>query len=156
MPVTIAGPVEKRELPLGFVITASGRISGAAEPGQATRHYPFRTMDLVRLDDELTYGTRACKARLAVYIGDLGDDSAARAREILARVPTPNQAVLVAVDPNRHAIEVVYGAGVRGRGAQTAAPRAVATAASEFKSSDDLMRGLIRAVRVLAAGISPQ
>jgi len=107
-------------------------------------------MDLVHLDDELTYGTRACEARLAVYIGDLGDDSAARARQILARVPTPNQAVLLAVDPNRHVIEVVYGAGVRGRGIQTAAPRAVAAAVSEFKSSEDLMRGLIQPVRVLA------
>lgn len=107
-------------------------------------------MDLVRLDDELTYGSRACKARLAVYIGDLADDSAARARQILARVPTPNHAVLLAVDPNRHVIEVVYGAGVRGCGIQTAAPRAVAAAVSEFKSGDDLMRGLIRAVRVLA------
>lgn len=80
-------------------------------------------MDLVHLDDELTYRTRACKARLAVYIGDLGDDSAARARQILARVPTPNQAVLLAVDPNRHVIEVVYGAGVRGRGIQTRTAR---------------------------------
>jgi len=152
----LAEAAERRELPLGFVVTASGRISGAAEPARATTRYPFRTTDLVRLDDELTYGTRACKARLAVYIGDLGDDSAARAREVLAKVPAPDKAVLLAVDPNRHAIEVVYGAGVRGRGAQTAAPEAVAVAASEFRSRGDLIRGLIRAVRVLAAGISPQ
>jgi hypothetical protein len=144
------GPVEKTELPPGFVVSASGRVSGAAEPAQATRRYPFPTMALVRLDDELTYGTRACRARIAVYIGDLGDRSAARARQILARVPTPNQAVLLAVDPNRHVIEVVYGAGVRGRGIENAAPRAVAAAAAEFTSSHDLMRGLIRAVRVLA------
>jgi Domain of unknown function (DUF5130) len=68
----------------------------------------------------------------------------------VASVPTPNQAVLLAVDSNRHVIEVVYGAGIRGSGIQTAAPRAVAAAVSEFKSSEDLMRGLIRAVRVLA------
>jgi hypothetical protein len=154
-PATLAGAVARRELPPGFVVTASGRISGATEPGRATLRYPFHTMDLVRLDDELTYGTRACKARLAVYIGDLGEDSAARARELLQKVPAPDKAVLLAVDPNGHAIEVVYGAGVRCRGAQTAAPQAVAAAASEFKSSGDLMRGIIRAVRVLAAGISP-
>ncbi|EUA13755.1 hypothetical protein I553_6874 [Mycobacterium xenopi 4042] len=152
---TVAQAVERRELPPGFVVTASGRISEAAEPAHATPRYPFRAADLVRLDDELTYGTRACQARLAVYIGDLGEDSATRARELLAKVPVPDKAVLLAVDPNRHAIEVVYGAGVRSRGAQRAAPEAVAAAASEFKSSGDLMRGLIRAVRVLAEGISP-
>lgn len=86
IPVTNAGAVENRDLPPGFVITASGRISGAAEPEQATPRYPFATMDLVRLDDELTYGTRACKARLAVYIGDLGDHSAAQARRRGRRV----------------------------------------------------------------------
>jgi hypothetical protein len=68
----------------------------------------------------------------------------------VASVPTPNQAVLLAVDFNRHVIEVVYGAGIRGCGIRTAAPRAVAAAVSEFKSSEDLMRGLIRAVGVLA------
>ncbi|ORV18056.1 DUF5130 family protein [Mycobacterium celatum] len=152
---TITEAMEKRELPPGFVVTASGRISGAAEPAQATRRYPLKTMDLVALDDALTYGTRDCTARLAVYVGDLGEHSAARARQILAKVPTPNEAVLVAVDPNRHAIEVVYGEGLRGRGAQTAAPRAVAAAAAAYRSGKDLTRGLVDAVRVLATEIYP-
>ena len=147
-------PLKEPALPLGFVITSSGRISGVTQPGDVSLHYPFPTTDLVTLDDALTYGTRASKARMAVYIGDLGNDTAARAREILADVPTPNDAVLLAVSPNQRAIEVVYGEGVKGRGAESAAPLGVAAAAASFKDGN-LIDGLISAVRVLSAGISP-
>ena len=142
--------VDERDLPLGFVITSSGRISGVTQPGELSLDYPFSKMELVTLDDALTYGTRASKARMAVYIGDLGEDPALRAREILAQVPTPNDAVLLAVSPNQQAIEVVYGEGVQGRGAESAAPLGVAAAASAFKEGN-LIDGLISAVRVLSA-----
>jgi hypothetical protein len=142
------------ELPKGSVITTSGRISGVTEPGDVAVHYPFPIDDLVTLDDALTYGSRAAGARFAVYIGDLGSDTAARAREILAKVPTPNNAVLVAVSPDQHAIEVVYGSQVRGRGAESAAPLGVAAAASAFQEGK-LIDGLVSAVRVTSAGISP-
>jgi hypothetical protein len=146
--------LEEPDLPYGFVITSSGRISGVTEPGELSVHYPFSTDDLVTLDDALTYGSRGSKARMAVYIGELGANSATRAREILAQVPTPNDAVLLAVSPNEHLIEVVYGEGVKGRGAESAAPLGVAAAASSFKDGN-LMDGLISAIRVLSAGISP-
>jgi hypothetical protein len=142
------------ELPKGSVITTSGRISGVTEPGDVAVHYPFPIDDLVTLDDALTYGSRAAGARFAVYIGDLGSDTAARAREILAKVPTPNNAVLVAVSPDQHAIELVYGSQVRGRGAESAAPLGVAAAASAFQQGK-LIDGLVSAVRVTSAGISP-
>jgi len=146
--------VKESDLPRGWVITSNGRISGVTEPGELSVHYPFKAMDLVTLDDALTFGSRAAKARMAVYIGDLGSDSAARARELLAQVPTPNDAVLLAVSPNQRLIEVVYGAGVRGRGAEAAAPLGVAAAASSFKEGN-LIDGLISAIRVISAGISP-
>ena len=142
------------ELPHGSTITTSGRISGVTEPGEVSVHYPFPINDLVTLDDALTYGSRAAGARFAVYIGDLGSDTGARAREILAKVPTPNDAVLIAVSPDQHAIEVVWGSGVRGRGAESAAPLGVAAAASAFQDGK-LIDGLVSAVRVTSAGISP-
>ena len=146
--------IEPAELPKGWVVTTSGRISGVTEPGEASVHYPFPIKDLVILDDALTYGSRASKARFAIYIGDLGSDTAARAREILAKVPTPDNAVLIAVSPDQCAIEVVYGSQVRGRGAESAAPLGVAAAASAFEQ-DELIDGLISAIRVLSSGISP-
>lgn len=105
------------------------------------------------MDDALVYSSRASRARFAVYLGDLGDDTATRAREILAKVPTPNDAVLIAVSPNQSAIEVVYGSALRGRGAESAAPLGVAAASSAFEQGH-LIDGLISAIRVISAGIS--
>jgi hypothetical protein len=146
--------IEQANLPTGFVVTSSGRISGVTEPGTVSVDYPFPVKDLVILDDALNYGSRTSKARFAVYIGDLGTDTAARAREILADVPTPDNAVLLAVSPNQRAIEVVYGSEVKGRGIESAAPLGVSAAASAFQEGN-LIDGLISAVRVLSAGVSP-
>jgi hypothetical protein len=147
--------VERAELPHGWAVTTSGRLSGVTEPGALSVDYPFATKDLVVLDDALKYGSRAAKARFAVYIGDLGADTAATAREILTKVPTPDNAVLLAVSPDQHAIEVVYGSAVKGRGIEEAAPLGVSAAAASFKDGN-LIDGLISAVRVLSAGVSPR
>ncbi|OBK77726.1 DUF5130 domain-containing protein [Mycobacterium sp. 1164985.4] len=146
--------VERTDLPVGWVVTSSGRISGVTQPGALSVDYPFPVKDLVFLDDALKYGSRAAKARFAVYIGDLGSDTAATAREIIAQVPTPNNAVLLAVSPDQRAIEVVYGADVKGRGIEEAAPLGVSAAAASFKDGN-LMDGLISAVRVMSAGVTP-
>jgi hypothetical protein len=153
----VSGEVAKIEadnLPTGWVVTSSGRISGVTEPGELSVTYPFPIKDLVVLDDALKYGSRAAKARFAVYIGDLGVDTAATARTILANVPTPHNAVLLAVSPNQRAIEVVYGSDVKGRGIEEAAPLGVSAAAASFKDGN-LVDGLISAVRVMSAGVSP-
>jgi len=146
--------VEAAQLPKGSAITTSGRISAVTEPGELSVHYPFPIKDLVALDDVLKYSSRASQARFAIYLGDLGSDTAARAREILAKVPTPDNAVLLAVSPNQSAIEVVYGSAVRGRGAEKAAPEGVAAASSAFEQGE-LVEGLVSAIEVLSSGISP-
>jgi hypothetical protein len=146
--------VAVRQLPKGFVYTTSGRISGVTEPGEVSSDYPFSIMDLVAVDDALKYGSRSSNARFAIYLGDLGSDTAARAREILAKVPTPDNAVLLAVSPDQCVIEVVYGTALRGRGAESAAPLGVAAASSAFEQGD-LVDGLVSAIRVLSSGIAP-
>jgi hypothetical protein len=142
------------DLPRGFVVTTSGRISGVTEPGDVSVTYPFPVKDLVRLDDALKFGSRKAKARFAVYVGDLGSDTAATARDVLASVPTPNNAVLLAVSPNQKAIEVVYGSDVQGRGIEESAPLGVKAAAASFNYGN-LMAGLISAIKVMSAGVSP-
>ena len=153
--VTRAGALELAELPYGSAITSSGRISAVTEPGVLSVQYPFPIKDLVILDNALKYGSRAAKARFAVYIGDLGADTAATAREILAKVPTPDNAVLLAVSPDQRAIEVVYGSEVKGRGIEEAAPLGVSAAAASFREGN-LIDGLISGIRVLSAGVSPR
>ena len=150
---TSIATVDPDSLPVGWAVTSSGRISGVCEPGETPETYPFSIKERVALDEALKYGSRASKARFAVYIGDLGADTAAKARQLLGKVPTPNDAVLLAVSPNQKAIEVVYGAGVRGRGAESAAPLGVAAAASALQEGN-LIDGLVSAIRVLSAGIS--
>ena len=151
---TVAERSGNLELPYGSAVTSSGRISGVTEPGELSVQYPFSVKELVVLDDALKFGSRGAKARFAVYLGDLGSDTAARAREILASVPTPDNAVLLAVSPNQKAIEVVYGAEVQGRGIEEAAPLGVSAAAASF-AEGNLIDGLISAVRVLSAAVSP-
>jgi hypothetical protein len=145
--------IDPANLPVGWAVTNSGRLSGVTEPGALSETYPFSIKDRVELDDALKYGSRASKARFAVYVGDLGADTAAKARELLAKVPTANDAVLIAVSPDQKAIEVVYGSGLQRRGVESAAPLGVAAAASAFQEGN-LIDGLVSAVRVLSAGIS--
>jgi hypothetical protein len=150
----VATTSKEVDLPYGYALTYSGRISGVTEPGELSVHYPFPTKDLVILDDALKYGSRAAKARFAVYLGPLGEDTAATAREILGKVATPDNAFLIAVSPDQHAIEVVYGADLKGRGAETAAPLGVSAAIGSLKQGN-LIDALVSAVRVASAAISP-
>jgi hypothetical protein len=143
------------ELPYGYALTSSGRISGVTEPGALSVHYPFSTKDLVTLDDALKYGSRYAKARFAVFIGDLGADTAATAREILASVPTPDNAVLFAISPNQKAIEVVYGSAVKGRGIETPAPLGISAALGSLRDGN-LIDALVSAIRVMSAAVSPR
>jgi hypothetical protein len=145
---------EPADLPRGWVVTTSGRISGVTEPGELSITYPFPVKDLVRIDDALKFGSRRAKARFAVYIGDLGADTAATARAVLAEVPTPNNAVLLAVSPNQKAIEVVYGSELQGRGIEESAPLGVKAAAASFNYGN-LIAGLVSAIKVMSAGVSP-
>lgn len=140
-------------LPVGWAVTSSGRLSVAADPSELPGQYPFPHLDLMALDNALTNASRQSRARFAVYVGDLGADTAARAREVLADVPTPNNAVLLAVSPDQRAIEVTYGADLRGRGVESVAPLGVSAAASAFREGN-LIDGLISAVRVMSAGIA--
>jgi hypothetical protein len=152
-PTTEVLKQESEKLPYGWAMTYSGRLSGVTEPGELSETYPFSIKERVELDEALKWGSRAAKARFAVYIGDLGAPSAAAARALLAKVPTPDEAVLIAVSPNQKVIEIVYGSGLQGRGAESAAPLGVAAATSAFKEGN-LIDGLVSAVRVMSAGIA--
>lgn len=152
-PTTEVLKQESEKLPYGWAMTYSGRLSGVTEPGELSETYPFSIKERVELDEALKWGSRAAKARFAVYIGDLGAPSAAAARALLAKVPTPDEAVLIAVSPNQKVIEIVYGSGLQGRGAESVAPLGVAAATSAFKEGN-LIDGLVSAVRVMSAGIA--
>lgn len=139
-------------LPLGTVVTNSGRISAALFPGDGFGTPPFSRDDLVLLDDTLSEASEVANVRFSVYIGDLGSDVVAGARDILAQAPEPAHGALVAVSPNTKDVVVVSGAQVAGRVNDRVAELGVSAALSSFKQGN-LIDGLVAALRVMATAV---
>ncbi|WP_072687821.1 DUF5130 domain-containing protein [Rhodococcus marinonascens] len=147
-----AGRVES--LPVGSVVTASGRISGVHRAGEPfVDDLPFTSDELVRLDVALTECTRKTKVRFNVYIGDLGDDTAAGADAMFSTTPEAERSVLIAVSPNQRTIEIRSGRAVAGRVTDRVAQLGTAAAVSSF-GDGDLIDGLVSATRVMSAAIT--
>lgn len=147
--------VDPSTLPAGFVVTSSGRVSGVrtgySEPVDTV---PFSAEERVRMDRTLTEATRRTDILWTVYIGELGPDPAARARELQASLPQAARGVLVAVSPNEKVIEIIGGDAVADRFDDRVAQLGVSAALASFKLGD-LIDGLVSAVRVMAAAVSP-
>ena len=145
--VEVANP---ENLPVGAVVTASGRVS-AAEIYRDPRHddHPFNPVQLSRLDEALTMASRQTGLRFSVYLGDLGADPAARAAELHAALNGTTEAVLVAVSPEQRAVEVITGPEARLRLPDRGAKLAVMSMVASFKEAD-LVGGLLSGLRMLA------
>ncbi|MFC9832594.1 DUF5130 domain-containing protein [Rhodococcus sp. NPDC127530] len=149
-----ASAVSADSLPVGSVVTASGRISGVHRVGEPfTDDLPFTTDELVRLDDALTEGTRKTKVRFNAYIGDLGDDTAAGADALFPTTPEAERSVLIAVSPNQRTVEVRSGRAVANRVTDRVAQLGATAAVSSF-GDGDLIDGLVSAIRVMSAAIA--
>ena len=148
-------PSTSADLPAGPSSPPAAASPGSPSPASCRCTIHSRSKTWSTLDDALKYGARAAKARFAVYIGELGEDPAAAPVRSSAKVPTPDNAVLLAVSPNQRAIEVVYGEGVKGRGIEGRAARS-GRGRRLFKDGN-LMDGLISAsAGDVSAGISPR
>ncbi|MEV0077621.1 DUF5130 domain-containing protein [Nocardia neocaledoniensis] len=144
--------VVEADLPHGFALTSSGRVSGVHEPGAVFDEVPFTDRERVALDNALTDATRATKVRFNIYLGDLGSDPATGADALLPNTPEAADSVLIAVSPNQGAIEVRSGANVAERANDRICQLGVTAAQASFRQGN-LIDGLISAVRVMAASI---
>jgi hypothetical protein len=141
---------ESEELPLGAVVTASGRVSAAEVHREPTRgDQPFTPVQLTRLDEALTLASRETGLRFSVYLGDLGANPTARVAELHEQLEGSNDAVLVAVSPGQRVVEVLSGAGARMRLPDRGAKLAVMSMLASFRESD-LLGGLLSGLRMLA------
>jgi Domain of unknown function (DUF5130) len=133
-----------------------GRLSVARHFGRVEGRLPFSTRQLSRLDEALTFCTRATGIEFSVYLGELGTDSRARAEELLASAGVAD-AVLIAVSPGERVVEVVTGVHAQRRVSDRAARLAVMTMVASFRDSD-LIGGLLSALRMLSdqAGARPR
>lgn len=142
--------VDPADLPVGAVVTPSGRVSAAEvykDPTHADQ--PFSPVQLSRLDEALTMASRETGLRFSVYLGNLGEDPSARAAELHGEMEGTTEAVLVAVSPEQRVVEVVTGPEARLRLPDRGAKLAVMSMVASFKESD-LLGGLLSGLRMLA------
>jgi len=140
--------VVESDLPHGYALTSSGRVSGVHEAGDVFKEVPFSDDERLAIDNALTKATRATNTRFNVYIGDLGSDSAAGADAIFPATPDAARSVLIAVSPNDKAIEVRAGIDVPVR-AKDRMCQLGATAARDSFKRGDLIDGLRSAIEVM-------
>ncbi|MFZ2173725.1 MAG: DUF5130 family protein [Rhodococcus sp. (in: high G+C Gram-positive bacteria)] len=146
--------VSAENLPVGSVLTTSGRISAVHRVGEPfTGDLPFTTDELVRIDDALIDATRKTKVRFNAYIGDLGADPAAGADALFPNTPEAERSVLIAVSPNARTVEVRSGRAVADRVTDRVAQLGVTAAVASF-ADGDLIDGLVSAIRVMSAAVA--
>ncbi|MFC9790546.1 DUF5130 domain-containing protein [Rhodococcus sp. NPDC127528] len=145
--------VIEADLPVGSVVTASGRVSSVHRIGDPYDDLPFTVDELVTLDDALTDATRSTKVRFNAYIGPLGEDPATGVDELFPTTPEAERSVLIAVSPNQRAVEVRSGKAVADRVTDRVAQLGVTAAVSSFGEAN-LIDGLVSAVRVMSAAIA--
>ncbi|MCW4353486.1 DUF5130 domain-containing protein [Hoyosella sp. YIM 151337] len=141
-------------LPVGSVQTASGRISAVRFLDEPVERFPFDKDDLIRLDDALTFGTRATGVKFTIYLGELGERSNDRAFELLDSLDDPDHTALIAVAPGERKIEIVSGAAVVGKVGDRVCQLGVTAALPAFREGK-LIDGLVAAVKVMAAAARP-
>ena len=141
---------DEQDLPMGTVVTGSGRVSAAEEfTDPPADSHPFTPVQLSRLDESLTLATRDTGLRFSLYIGDLGPDEPARVAELHEGLPDSREAVLIAVSPEQRVVEVLTGPDARLRLPDRGAKLAVMSMVASFKEGD-LFGGLLSGLRMLA------
>lgn len=141
---------DQQDLPLGAVVTPSGRVSAAQEYTEtAADEHPFTPVQLTRLDEALTLATRETGLRFSLYLGDLGANTQERVAQLHDGLDDSRDAVLVAVSPEQRVVEVLTGPDARLRLPDRGAKLAVMSMLASFKEGD-LFGGLLSGLRMLA------
>lgn len=138
------------ELPVGSVVTLSGRISTAKTLADEPLPSPFSPVQLALLDEALTTSSRTTGLHFSIYLGELrGEDTRVAAESLHAMLPDPANSVLIAVSPGQRVLEVVTGAESARRLPNRSCQLAVMSMVSFFKEGD-LIRGLVSGLCMLA------
>ena len=145
--------VVESDLPIGTVVTTSGRVSAVHPAGAEFPELPFTDRELIRLDDALIAATRAAKIKFNIYVGNLGSDPGPAVDAIFPTTPEAAHSILLAVSPNDRVVEVRTGRDVADRATNRVAQLGVTAAIASFRDGD-LIDGLVAAVRVMSAAIA--
>lgn len=141
-------PVDPSTLPLGSVVTNSGRVSAAKMYEPHAPDLPFTPAQLAQLDEALTLSSRTTGLDFSVYLGELGSNAHERAQELHGSTERPSHHVLLAVSPGERVVEIVTGEESHRRLADRSAKLAVMSMVASFKEGD-LAGGLVSGLRML-------
>jgi uncharacterized membrane protein YgcG len=117
---------------------AEGRLSARLSAG-----------DRVALDEAIRKAEQLSRAEFSVFIGHAEGEPRAFATSLHAALVAPARSVLVMVDPDAHALEVVTGSDVRRTLRDPQVELAVAEMQSLF-AQGELVTGLRRGVQMMA------
>ncbi|MGH4024317.1 MAG: DUF5130 family protein [Pseudonocardiaceae bacterium] len=139
----------------GEAVVGSGRISAARRVTPVLPQLPFTRSQLARIEDALAGASRRTGLNVSVYLGDLGDDTRARAEDLLDSLgERAAGAVLVAVSPGQRVVEVVTGPEARRRLTDRDCKLAVMSMVASFEQGD-LAAGLVNGLRMIADHAAP-
>jgi uncharacterized membrane protein YgcG len=143
-------PAEVGELGVGEAMMATGRLSVARHVEPDRPRLPFSHSQLARLDEALTLSSRSTGLEFAIYLGDLGEDTRARAEELHASLgPRASEGVLIAVSPGQRKFEIVTGEEAFRRIPDRSCQLAAMSMVASFKEGE-LVDGIISGLRMLA------
>jgi len=112
--------------------------------------------DRLALDKAIRLAEQASRFEFSVYLGPAeGDDTRAWATRLHNRLVAPARSVLIMVDPQRRATEVVTGGDVCRHLTDAEVELAVLAMSSEF-AAGNLLVGLQRGIAMLAEHARPQ
>ncbi len=115
----------------------------------------FSSTERALLDEAIRRAEQQSRAEFSVFVGHADGDPHAFATSLHNTLVAPARSVLVMVDPDAHAIEVVVGGFVRRTLTDASVELAVAAMSASFREGD-LVGGLRRGVQHLAEHATPQ
>ena len=109
----------------------------------------FTASERVALDETIRKAERVSRVEFSVFVGHADGDPRAFALSLHAALAAPARSILVMVDPDARALEVVTGGEVRRTLRDQQVELAVAAMQSLF-AAGDLVGGLRRGIQMLA------
>lgn len=121
-----------------------------------TEHYAgqmaadrFSSAERAALDETIRKAEQLCRAEFSIFVGHAEGEPHAFATQLHNSLVAPSRSIVVMVDPDARAVEVVTGGWVRRNLDDAQVELAVATMAGSFRD-DDLVGGLRKGIAQLA------
>lgn len=115
---------------------------------------PFSTVERFQLDEAIRKAEQLCRAEISVFVGKANGEPRAFASSLHHSLVAPARSILIMVDLDAHALEVVTGGYVRRTLSDGEVELAVIAMQSDF-AIGDLVGGLKRGIQLLAEHARP-